>query len=187
MPASIVKWGANSSAFGGEMEASGGVFDLIGEKQRKPLLAIVALQEFGTAAKIAEEIVAAKKFIATVSDPSVVPVLEEKVAGMEQTRKDVETVEKILAKAGRKIDPKTGRAVLDAKGHRGKQLLVECVEDIFSAKYKVEYPEASFIRKRAIRKEIRTLLIPYFDERELSPESKAPIDNAIRNWTSRKL
>ena len=187
MLGSIVRWGANSSFLSGEMEARGGVMDIVGEKRRKPLLALVALQEFGTAAKIAEDIVAAKMFIATVSDQSVVPVLEEKVAQMEQTRKGVEAAEKILAKMGRKIDPKTGRAVLIAKGHRGKDLLVECVEDIFSVKYKDEYPEVSLIRKRAIRREIKNLLTPLIDEKELSPESRAPIDNAIRNWIKRTL
>jgi hypothetical protein len=73
------------------------------------------------------------------------------------------------------------------RGGQGKDLLTECVWDIYANNYRTEYPNLPSGKKASIRRKIAAVLAPYFDSAELSPESGAPIYMAIYKGRKRPM
>lgn len=89
--------------------------------------------------------------------------------------------EEFLRNAGWKFvpGPEAGTGKLSRiAGHKGRDLLTECVWVIYTAKYRREYRKATDARKQSIRRKIAAELAPYFDA-DLSAGSEAPIYRII--------
>jgi predicted Zn-ribbon and HTH transcriptional regulator len=163
------------------LEWPGDAPDMIGELWDL-LFPVAALQEFGCVEEITAKIDNVKKAIEIVKN---FPKREQTVSDLEETSADLEEqgtqlamAEKILSEAGWKFNLETRRASRIGK-HKGKDLLVECVWEIYTKKYRKDYRKASTARKMSIRRKIASALASYFDATELSPESGAPIYMAI--------
>jgi hypothetical protein len=168
--ASLWKWAANQSYF--SVEWSGGALDVVGEL-RGLLFPIAALQEYGTSAKIAEQIGDFRRVIEKLGDEAP-PVLEETVADLERTRAAMAKAEKILADAGWKFDLKTRKAKRDEK-RDAEHFFAACVRAAYKAK------RMKRGNSKLVREKIAATLAPWFDndDGELSPDSGKPIYMAI--------
>jgi len=103
---------------------------------------------------------------------------ERFAAHLQQVASRLEDAGKKLRREGWKFNPAT-KKVSRIAGHKGRDLLAECVRAVYMAEHRGEYDGASTTKKLSIRRKIAVVLAPYFDAMELAPESGAPIYMAI--------
>lgn len=153
------------------------------------LVAVAGLRYLGTSDTIREKIKDTQKVSAYNREMEWMPEnernristpLEELEQRLRWIYMRAVVAEDLLERSGWRFNPSTRKASRIAK-NRGRDLLGECTWAIYTERHRKEYNGASAVKKRSIRKKIATVLAPYFDAAELSPESEAPIYFAIRN------
>lgn len=134
---------------------------------------------------LASAIIREDPFLSQERKGSLAEHLQQFEKDLEWRIQRAEAAEKNLLTSGWRFDSMTGRATM-IRGGRGRDFLRECVWAIYTAKHREEYLDAADAKKLSIRRKIATVLAPYFDAAELSPESGALIYDAIDKGEKRR-
>lgn len=141
---------------------------------RDLLLPVAALQFYGSVEENTAEISSVTMTIEIVKRnyprwEKVHLELEKIAADLKERTTQLAEAEKILASKGWKFDTGTRKVSRKAKGHRGKDLLKECVWAIYTAKHQ-EKGNNIYTRQK-----IAETLAPFVDAKELRTDNKAPL------------